>query len=182
MKLIAFDFDGTLIEGRLIGALARKFGFESELGPLLEEEKFPRYEQSLKISHLLKGIKIEEVEEVARELPLIPGARETLEELERRDYTIDIVSDSYKQGIDAAMEKLPVDLIHANELIVNHGSLTGNIRMPLGWAKPVGCLKHSVCKLNALLEAAKRTGINVKDTVAVGNGRIDACMLEVAGL
>jgi phosphoserine phosphatase len=181
LRLIAFDFDGTLIDGRLIDTLARRFHFEGKLRRVFEETS-PGHEQSLRVAELLKGIPLSEVLEASKSLTFTPGARETIKALKGRGYIIGVISDSYKQAIEAALEDLPVDFVEANELEEDGGVLTGKIRMPLGWAKDEGCLNHSVCKLTALGRVAKRFGVGMKETVAVGNGEVDICMVEAAGL
>ena len=179
MKLIVFDFDGTLIEGRLIDALAQKFDFVRKLENLSKTTK-PSHIQSLRIASLLKGTKLQEVLEVAQSLPLMLGIRETFQKLRTKGYNISIISCSYRQAIEVALEGLPRDYVIANELMEEDGTLTGDIRMPLGWAKKHGCLKHSVCKLAALRKVAEQTG--AQKTVAVGNGDVDVCMVEAADL
>ena len=55
--------------------------------------------------------------------------------------------------------------------------------MPLGWAKAEEqCLKHSVCKLTALVQLSQKTGIPLGECIAVGDNISDVCMLEKAGL
>lgn len=181
MRLIAFDFDGTLTEERLIDILARRFGFEEQLKGVLERTK-PGFEQSMEIAWLLRGLSLSDVLATARGSNFLLGVRETLRALKSRRCVVGVISDSYKQAIEAAMEGLPVDFVEANELVDDDGVLTGEIRMPFGWAKSKGCLKHSVCKLAALRRAADRFGVDMADTVAVGNGEIDICMVEAAGL
>jgi phosphoserine phosphatase len=165
----------------LIDALARQFNFEEKLRAVLKTTS-PGYAQSLRVAELLKNIPLEEVLIASRGLLFMPGAKEMLRILKERGYTIGVISDSYRQAIEAALEGLSVDFVEANELMENDGVLTGKIRMPLGWAKDKGCLNHSVCKLTALRKAANRTGVSMEETVAVGNGDIDICMIEAAGL
>lgn len=181
MRLIVFDFDGTLMDGRLIDALAQRFGFEDELRAVFETTA-PGHVQSLKVARLLKGLQLQEVLKAVRNLKFMPGAHEVLNALKVKGYIIGIISDSYKQAIESAVEGLPIDFVTANELVEGDGTLTGEIRMPLGWAKGEDCLKHSVCKLTALREAARRYGASVEETIAVGNGEVDICMVEAAGL
>ncbi len=181
MKLIVFDFDGTLIDDRLIDALARQFNFKEKLKTVLRMTS-PGYVQSLRVAELLKNIPLEEMLGASKGLVFMPGAKETLRILKERGHTIGIISDSYRQAIEAALEGSQVNFVEANELVENNGVLTGEIRMPLGWAKEEGCLNHSVCKLTALRKAAERTGVSMQETVAVGNGDVDICMVEAAGL
>ena len=180
-KLAVFDFDDTLVDGRTIDKIAQKFNLTEELETVRKTTP-PGHTQSLKIAKLLKGVKLQDMLQVAKEMSLMQGAEKTLNEIKKVGCNIAIVSDSYRRVIEAAIGELPIDFIVANELEVEDGVLTGNLQMPFGWAKKEGCLKHSVCKLAALKRLAEEIGADVKDVIAVGNGDIDTCMVEAAGL
>ena len=180
-KLAVFDFDDTLVDGRVIDKIAQKFNLVEEL-ETVRKTTSPGHVQSLKIAKLLKGIKLQDMLQVAKEMSLTPNAEKTLHELKKAGCNVAIVSDSYRRAIEAATSGLPIDFIVANELEVEDGVLTGNLRMPFGWAKKEGCLKHSVCKLTALKRIAEEIGADMKEVVAVGNGDVDTCMIEAAGL
>ncbi len=180
-KLVAFDFDGTLVDGRIIDAMAQKFNFTEELETVRKTTP-SGHKQSSKIAKLLKGIKLNDMLRVVKELPLMPGADEVLRELTGKGCYIGIISDSYRRAIEAKMGELPVDFIIANELETKDGIFTGNVRMPFGWVKKEGCLKHSVCKLAALRRLAEGVGADMGEVIAVGNGDADTCMVEAAGL
>jgi phosphoserine phosphatase len=54
--------------------------------------------------------------------------------------------------------------------------------MPLGWEK-IGCFcKISVCKRYHLEEQARRFGIPIERTMAVGDTKSDICMVQRAGV
>jgi phosphoserine phosphatase SerB len=180
-KLAVFDFDDTLIDGRIVDKIAQKFNLTEELETVRKTTP-PGHVQSLKIAKLLKGIKLRDMLQVAKEMLLMPGAESTLRELKKVGCNIAIVSDGYRRAIEAATDELSIDFIVANELEVEDGVLTGNLRMPFGWAKKEGCLKHSVCKLAALKRLAEEIGADMKEIIAVGNGDVDTCMVEAAGL
>jgi phosphoserine phosphatase len=94
-----------------------------------------------------------------------------------------IISDSYTIVAQRLKERLGFDYTIANKLMVRGGKATGEVEMPLGWASNrTGCLKHSVCKLNALLSLSEKTKIPLERTVAVGDNTADICMLRQAGL
>jgi len=80
-------------------------------------------------------------------------------------------------------EKLGFDYTIANELSLENDKISGEIKMPLGWGKAEEqCLKHSVCKLNALIYLSQKTGIPLGRCVAIGDNLSDVCMLKKAGL
>ena len=180
-KLVVFDFDGTLIDGRVIDAIAQKFNLVEELEKVRKITP-SGHKHSLEIAKLLKGTKLQDMLQVAKEIPLMPGTSATFQELKNKGCYIGIISDGYRRTIEAATSELPIDFIVANELEVQDGVLTGNVHMPFGWIKKEDCLQHSVCKLAAIHRLAEEVGASMKEVVAVGNGEVDTCMVEAAGL
>jgi len=181
-RLIAFDMDSTLIADRFIFRLARRFGFEAELKEMMARD-IPEYQKTKSIASLLKGITVKEITDTLDQIPLSPGVQKTVEELKREGHVLAIISDSYTIVAERLKKRLGFDFAVANKLIVKGGRATGEIEMPLNWPKNRrGCLKHSVCKLNALLSLSEETKIPLERTVAVGDNTADICMLREAGL
>jgi len=181
-KLVVFDMDGTLLAGRLIFALANRFGFTKKLETIMEGSG-PEYEKTRCIASLLEGIGVEQFYDVLSLIPLSTGSEAIVRELKHRGYILAIISDSYTLATEWLKGRLGFDYTIANELILKNGKLTGEIKMPLGWDKgKEQCLKHSVCKLNALIFLSQKTGIPLTRCVAIGDNLADVCMLEEAGL
>lgn len=181
-RLIAFDMDGTLISDRFIFRLARRFGFEAELREIMSRDVL-EYQKTRSIASLLKGISVNEIIDTFDQIPLSPGVPTTVQELKREGHVLAIISDSYTLVTQRLKERLGFDFAVANKLMVKGGKATGGVEMPLNWASNrTGCLKHSVCKLNALLSLSEKTKIPLERTVAVGDNTADICMLRQAGL
>src|SRR5579885_2020834 len=155
-KLIAFDMDGTLLEGRIIQALAEKYDFTDKLYKIQSNQNMEGYQKSQKIAYLLKGRHADEVTK--------------------------ITSDSYKFACDYLAEKMNLDFVIANDLKVDENDcLTGDLVMPFGWEK-IGCsCKISVCKRYHLEKMAKKFEIDIQDTAVVGDTVSDLCMIKRAG-
>lgn len=181
-RLIAFDMDGTLIADRFIFRLARRFGFEAELREIMSRN-IPEYEKTRSIVSLLKGMRTKEVIDTFDQISLSTGVQMTVEELKREGHVLAIISDSYTLVTERLKKRLNFDYTVANKLIVKGGKLTGEVEMPLNWtSNRTGCLKHSVCKLNALVSLSEKTKIPLERTIAVGDNVADICMLRQAGL
>ena len=181
-KLVAFDMDGTLLAGRFIFTLANRFGFTKKLETIMEGSG-PEYEKTRRIASLLEGISLEQFYHVLELIPLSTGSEAAARELKHRGHILAIISDSYTLATEWLRERLGLDYTIANELILKNGKLTGEIKMPLGWAKAKEqCLKHSVCKLTALVDLSQKTGIPLTRCVAIGDNLADVCMVEEAGL
>jgi glucosyl-3-phosphoglycerate synthase len=181
-KLVVFDMDGTLLADRLIFALANRFGFRKKLETIMDGSS-PEYEKTKRIASLLEGISLEQFYYVLGIIPLSAGSEAVVRELKHRGYILAIISDSYTLATEWLKARLGLDYTIANELSLENGKLIGEIKMPLGWDKAKEqCLKHSVCKLTALVHLSQKTGIALTRCVAIGDNLTDVCMLEKAGL
>ncbi|HEX5456809.1 MAG TPA: HAD-IB family phosphatase [Candidatus Nitrosotalea sp.] len=182
-KLIAFDMDGTLLEGRTIQVLAEKHGFTEDLAKIQKDSNLKGYQKSEKIAVLLKGIHQDEIVKAVSGIKIIKNWRETIEELKQQEHVLGIISDSYKVACDYLAKKMGLDFAIANKLDVDRKRvLTGEISMPLGWQK-IGCAcKISVCKRYHLEKMSEKFKIPLSNTVVVGDTISDLCMIERAGI
>ena len=181
-RLIVFDMDGTLIAERFIFQLARRFGFEDKLKEIISRH-VPEYEKTRDIAALLKGIRLKEIVDTFDRIPLSPGAEATVAVLKSDGHVLAIISDSYTIATERLQKRLGFDHTVANKLVVKEGKATGEVEMPLSWPKDrQNCLKHAICKLNAMFELSRKTRIPLDMTVAVGDNIADICMLEAASL
>ncbi|HZT36093.1 MAG TPA: HAD-IB family phosphatase, partial [Nitrososphaera sp.] len=173
-KLAAFDMDGTLLQGRLVFELASRFDLEEKVRAI-QASKLRGFEQSEAIALLFKGIPGTDVTSAIESIPLAKNCEKAVSELKERGYATGIISDSYTLAANYVAEKLGMDFVSANQLEVSGGKLTGNVTMPLGWEQ-IGCFcKISVCKRYHLEKAARERGVDMRDTVAIGDTRSDVC-------
>jgi phosphoserine phosphatase SerB len=181
-RLVVFDMDGTLIAERFIFRLARRFGFEARLREI-RTRRIPEYEKTRDIASLLKGLSATEIVDTFDQIPLSPGTETTVKALKADGHVLAIISDSYTIATERLKARLGFDYTIANKLVVKEGKATGEVEMPLNWPdNKQGCIKHSICKLNAMLSLSRETKIPLERTVAVGDNIADICMLEQAGL
>jgi phosphoserine phosphatase len=181
--LIAFDMDGTLLDGRLVFALADRFGLSDKVREIQNNILLPGYEQSRKIARLFKGLDQQDVRNAIENIKLMKNCERVAKEFKELGYVVGIISDSYTIATDYVAEKLNFDFSESNILELDqNGKLTGNVKMPLGWEK-IGCYcKISVCKRYSLENIAQKFKIALESTVAIGDSKSDLCMLERANI
>ena len=175
-RLIVMDVDSTLLQGEVIDMLAARCGHEEEVAAITERAMAGEldFEASLRERvALLKGLDVDEVVAVARQLELMPGARTLLRTLKRLGYQTGVVSGGFLQVIQPLISELGIDYGAANELEVLDGKLTGKVPGPI---------VDRAGKAAMLRQFAEGAGIPLNQTVAVGDGANDIDMLSAAGL
>ena len=174
IKLVVFDLDNVIIDGEAIDEIGKLANVEDEIAEITEKAMQGEidFETSIKDRvKLLEGTYIEEIEKVADELPLMPGAEETINTLKEKDLDVAIISGSFDVVAEKIKDKLGVDAVYTNSFSVEDGKLTGEVTGPL----------VSGSKLDVLNDHVEKAGITLDDVVAVGDGANDISMIESAG-
>ena len=182
-KLIAFDMDDTLLSGRTIYVIADRKGFRDEVDRITSME-IPNYRKTMEIAKLLEGMSVEEFLEIFRSIPLNDNVPEVFDEIRKRKIKTAIISNSYDIAAKDLANRLKIDFVIANELVVKDGIITGVViphnKNPVD--KIGDCRSYSVCKSEALEEICRKLNIDPSETIAIGDGSIDRFMLSTAGL
>ena len=175
-RLICFDMDSTLIQTEVIDELAERAGVGSEVKAITEaamrgdidfSESFKR-----RIS-LLKGLDESVMKEIAENLPITDGMVRLVRILKKSGYKIAILSGGFTYFGNYLREKYGFDYVYANELEIIDGKLTG---------RHVGDIVDGKRKAELLRLLAQVEKVDIKQTVAVGDGANDLPMLSIAGL
>lgn len=175
-RLICFDMDSTLIQTEVIDELAERAGVGEEVRGITEaamrgeldfSESFKR-----RVS-LLKGLDESVMKEIAENLPITEGMTRMVRILKKSGYKIAILSGGFTYFGNYLKDKYGFDYVYANELEIVDGKLTGNY---------VGDIVDGKRKAELLRLLAQVEKVDLKQTVAVGDGANDLPMLSVAGL
>ena len=177
MSLIAFDFDGTLSNSEMTVLLGEKLGVDDEMAEITEKAMNNEisYAESLRSrAELLAGLSEADAEDAYSNVELRPDAAALIDRLREAGHTVAIFTGGFERGVQRALEadNTEVDRIVANRLPIEDGELTGEVEGPL----------IEGTKDNQLEELAAELGVEMSETVAVGDGANDLPMLEVAGL
>jgi phosphoserine phosphatase SerB len=181
-NLAAFDMDGTLIQGRLVFALADRFDLSDKVRSIQSRRLMAGHEQTKAIAALFAGLTTKDLESAIASIPLTKNCERTIAALKDRGYKIGIISDSYTIAAGFVADRLSLDFIMANKLQLFNGKITGKVDMPLGWDR-IGCYcKISVCKRYHLEKSAHQFCVPIENTLAVGDTKSDICMIQRAGV
>ncbi|TVP44653.1 MAG: phosphoserine phosphatase SerB [Halomonas sp.] len=175
-RLVCFDMDSTLIKAEVIDELARRHGVGEEVAEVTERAM--RGELDFKASFRermskLAGLDESVLAEIAEELPLMEGVERLMVNLKRLGYRTAILSGGFTYFARYLQDRLGFDEIHANELVIENGRVTGEVCEPIVDAER---------KAELLETIALREGFTLAQTIAVGDGANDLKMLAKAGM
>jgi phosphoserine phosphatase len=175
-RLFAFDMDSTLIQGEVIDELARMAGVGDQVSRITEaamrgelnfDESFTR-----RVA-LLKGLTAERVLSLVNTIPLAEGAERLIRTLKLLGYKTAILSGGFTFFACNLQQRLGIDYVHANELEIAGGAVTGRVIPPI---------VNGARKAELLGEIARAEGVSLEQCVAVGDGANDIPMLNLAGM
>ncbi len=174
MKLCVFDFDSTLMDGETIDFLAEALGLKEKVAAITEmamKGELDFFESLTTRVRLLEGLEVEKVDEICHNLPFMPGAKETIKELKKRDYKVVVFSGGFRNATTHAKKILGFDADFSNVLHSKDGRLTGLVG---------GDMMFDFSKGDMLQRLQRLLGVYKKDTVVVGDGANDRSMFKYA--
>lgn len=175
-RLIVFDVDGTLIDAEMIDELAKAAGVGGKVSEITSRAMNGEIEfkQALKERvQLLKGLPVEVLDSIVENLDVTPGAEELIMALKALGYKIALISGGFTQFVEKIKEKLGIDYVYANKLVIKDGKLAGEVVEPIIDAER---------KAELMQEIAKKENLLMEQVVAVGDGANDRFMLQNSGL
>ncbi|NDW09894.1 phosphoserine phosphatase SerB [Dysgonomonas sp. 520] len=175
-RLICFDMDSTLIQTEVIDELAERAGVGDEVKAITEAAmrgELDFSESFKKRVSLLKGLDESVMKEIAENLPITEGMVRLIRILKKSGYKIAILSGGFTYFGNYLKDKYGFDYVYANELEIVNGKLTGNY---------VGDIVDGKRKAELLRLLSQVEKVDLKQTVAVGDGANDLPMLSIAGL
>ncbi len=175
-RVVVFDCDSTIIQAEVIDELAKVAGVSEHVREMTNRAMNGEldFKQAVKERvRLLKGLTIEQLKLLSKTIRLTPGTEELISTLHFMGYKVAVISGGFSFFTDYLKERLKLDYVFANELVIENGITTGEIK---------GDIIDAERKGEILKKIAKLEDISVDQVVAVGDGANDRFMLENAGL
>lgn len=175
-RLICFDMDSTLIQTEVIDELAVRAGVGDEVKAITEAAmrgEIDFCESFRQRCSLLKGLDVSVMQEISENLPITEGVDRLMCILKKVGFKIAILSGGFNYFGNYLKQKYNIDYVYANELEIENGKLTGNY---------VGDIVDGKRKAELLRLIAQVENVDIRQTVAVGDGANDLPMISIAGL
>ncbi len=175
-RLVQLDVDSTFIQQEAIELLAAKAEVLDEVARITESAmrgELDFTESLIARVSLLKGLPETVFDQVRKEISLTPGATELVELLHHKGHSVSLVSGGFVNIMQPIVDELKIDYFIANTLEVIDGHLTGKL---------LGEIVDRAAKAIALKKFAAQAGVDIANTVAIGDGANDLDMMAIAGI
>ncbi|MEM7077824.1 MAG: phosphoserine phosphatase SerB [Pseudomonadota bacterium] len=175
-RLVAFDMDSTLIKAEVMDELAKLHGVGDAVVAITDEAMAGKLDFQASFrrrASLLKGLPVTALDAVAETVELNEGADRLIRALRHFGYKTAVLSGGFQYVGEKLARELGIDYVHANELALQDGVMTGEV---------VGQIVDAQRKAVLLREIADNERVDLAQTIAVGDGANDLPMLSAAGL
>jgi phosphoserine phosphatase len=174
--LIVLDMDSTAIQIECIDEIAKLAGVGEQVSAVTERAMQGEldFEQSLRQRvATLDGAPESILESVRSELPFMPEIELMIATLKQYGWKTAVASGGFTYFSDHVKQHLDLDFARSNQLEIIDGKLTGKV---------LGDVVDAQMKADIVAQLAEEYGIEMTNTIAVGDGANDLVMMARAGL
>ena len=175
-RLLLADMDSTMIQQECIDELADEAGVGAYVADITARAMNGELDFEAALRErvgLLKGLSESVIESVWRDrITFMPGGKALLATMKANGAYAALVSGGFTAFTGRVAAALGFDENRANTLLAEGGRLTGTVADPI---------LGKQAKLDALEEISARLGLDMAQTMAVGDGANDLAMLNHSG-
>ena len=175
-KLLIADMDATIVTTETLDELAECAGIKDKISAITERAmrgELDFREALYERVGMLKDLPLIALQQTLNATELSPGAETLLNVMRHAGATCVLVSGGFTFFTSAVAARAGFNFNHGNTLGIKDDKLTGTVE---------GAILDKQAKLNFLEEYRTKMGIEVTETVALGDGANDLPMLLNAGL
>jgi phosphoserine phosphatase len=175
-RVFVADLESTIIENEMLDELADFVGLRDHVAEITRRAMNGELDFGAALQErvaLLKGLPATVLDEAAKRIRLMPGARTLLATLRGAGVRTALVSGGFTVFAEPIARELGFDQLSANRLDIAGGRIAGTVAVPI---------RTRETKREALLQMAEESRVPLSATMAVGDGANDLPMLEAAGL
>ncbi len=174
--MLLADMDSTMIRQECIDELADMAGVGAHVAGITARAMNGELDFEAALLErvaLLRGLPVDVIDRVlAERITLMPGGTALLATMRAHGAHAALVSGGFTAFTGAIAARLGFDEHHANTLLVDGGTLTGDVARPILGRQ---------AKVDALTRITHRLHLTPADVIAVGDGANDLGMLGAAG-
>tara|TARA_R110001583_G_scaffold1612_1_gene12684 strand:+ start:41118 stop:42161 length:1044 start_codon:yes stop_codon:yes gene_type:complete len=174
--LVLMDMDSTTIQIECIDEIARLYGVGDQVSAVtaLAMQGKLDFNESLRTRvSKLENMPLSIMQEVADNMPLMPGLQALIKGLKMAGWKVAIASGGFNYFADRLKQDHGFDYTIANNLEINGEYLTGRV---------LGEIVNADVKARTLKELAERYDIPMSQTIAIGDGANDLVMMDASAM
>ncbi|GAA0857036.1 phosphoserine phosphatase SerB [Aliiglaciecola litoralis] len=174
--VLLMDMDSTVIGIECIDEIAKLAGVGEQVSAVTElamQGKLDFVDSLTSRVACLADAPESILQQVRDAMPINPGISRLLHELRLANWKLAIASGGFTFFADYLLERLDLDYVIANQLEIKDKRLTGKVE---------GDIVSAQTKADTLTKLANQYGIDLSQTIALGDGANDLVMMKQAGL
>jgi phosphoserine phosphatase len=175
-RLLCADMESTIIEQEMLDEMADLAGRREDVARITAATMRGELDFAASLAQrvaLFAGFEADRLVALLDRVTLMPGAETLVRTMRANGATAALVTGGFTIFAEPIARRLGFDAVFANVLDIENGRLTGRVREPI--LGPEG-------KADAMKRLAHAGGLDLNETLAVGDGANDVAMLAAAGL
>ncbi len=173
--LILLDMDATCVQCECIDEMAKLAGIGDQVSAVtaMAMKGHMEFQESFRRRIALFEGKSESImDTVEKNLPIMPGFAEMVKKAKSCGWHIAIASGGFTRFVGKLKREFDLDYVTANDIEAVNGIFTGKV---------LGRIVDSKVKADTLLMLKDQYNLEIRNTMAVGDGANDLPMISLAG-